>query len=183
KYQDGEKHGWARSAAAGDLHGPLRAGAGGAHDGELSAVEGGFLEDLAVSPAGSDFPAARPTEGDRDHGLPGEVDQPPHGGGGEAVDAHLPERRGRTALARAAVIHRTVHHLEQLAPQLLSVTLIGGQVLFGLGGAGPTCFLGTARRQHDGADDRTGLGSAAHQSIANSRLNTTSKRTVLARLR
>jgi hypothetical protein len=145
------------------------------------AVQGGFLEDLAVSAAGGDLAAVRAPEADGDDRLAGEVHQEARGGGGETVDTHLPERGGGPAPMRAPVIDRAIHEVEDLPSQRLGVLLVLGQPGAGIGLRGPGRLLRAARRHQHQREH--GSGRPDHQSIANSRLNTTSKLKVLARLR
>ncbi len=98
------------------------------------------------------------------------------------VDAHLAERGGGATPVRAAVVDGAVHQVEHLAAERLGVLPVARQLGAGLAGGGTGRLLGAARRQQDQREHGSG-GSPSHQSIANSRLNTTSKLKVLARLR
>jgi len=80
----------------------------------------------------------------------------------------------------ALVVDCPVHQLEQFLAELFGVALVAGHIGLRLVGDGPIGLALTAPAQRQ--EHEKGGGETLH-SIANSRLNTTSKLNVFARLR
>src|SRR5689334_20573161 len=159
----------------------LSSGAGGAHQG-VPAVHRRILENFAVASTGDDLSPGGMPEADGDERIPLHVHDATDGGRGQTVHSHLPQIERRPAPMGATVINRSIHQLEDFAAEELDVALFRRELteVGRMPRAGAVCRLAS----HDQSQCQAGAPQvAAGHSMANSRLNTTSKLNVLLLLR
>src|SRR5918992_4287598 len=164
------------------LHRTLGAGAAGAHE-SVPAVERRFLDYLTGAPAGDDVAAGRLPKGHRDDRLPLHIHHPADRGRREAFHAHLAEVCGRPPTVGATVVNRPIDQLEDLAAEGLHIALFGCELAGERWTRARVSGSITADEDDEMECHRHPAGNPTGHSMANSRLNTTSKLKVLPLLR
>src|SRR3982750_602977 len=160
-----------------NLYRALRPRAGGAHE-SIPPVDRGIFQDLAVSPAGDDLPASGLAEADGHQRVTLNVDHPTHRRCCQTLDTHLLQVDCRATLMRASVIDSPIDQLEDFPAQRDRLPLVGREGAE-IGGVPlraifrRTAWDGQSHRKYGPASEAT------PHSMANSRLNTTSKLNVL----